>query len=424
MRNILTTIVILAFVAQAAMADLTITVPDILVSDDEIGGSFEVYVTTDESNMIASHQTRLTIGPASSGITFDSIQATTDHPYVFPSSTLLGSISAGGSVLDVGDLWTGAAQSLGDGDGLFKVNYSITPGSPPYPVFDLTVSTNPAYTTLLDGGFNPLSHTVDNGEIQLQQNGPHRLQIKLNQTVGTEGVWVTETSTLVVSYGEIGATTGRSDTGVNGDVPIGWGTDKFNATAEGDFGIYTRGTPFGSGDDMLVQDARPLHDESNVLIETYTNQVFERPDGWVPGVTWNEGGVLEFEVLSNDKTFFDDFEIAKREPGRFLVSPWAPAGTDLKDLADWFDGKGTLEFGRVGCDWLGDREVDWLVGPFAAFDLIPPDGSPWPDGNAPLSIEPGTIAVAHEPTPEPSSIILLAAGLGVLSRRRKRRASR
>ena len=142
-------------------------------------------------------------------------------------------------------------------------------------------------------------------------------------------------------------------------------------------------------------------------------------------MTWNEGGVLEFEVLSNDKTFFDDFEIVQREPGRFLASPWTPGGTALKDLADWFEGEGTLSFGRVGCDWLGESEVDWLVGPFAAFDLIPPDGAAWPDGNAPLNIERGVIAVAHDPTPEPSSVILLAAaGFGVLSRRRKRRAIR
>jgi len=428
MRITLTITVILMLAASPVVAELTITAPNILISDDMTSGSFEVFISTDEANTISSHQTMLTLSPGSSGISFDSVEATTDHPYVFSSSTgnFFGTISPDGSTVNVGDGWLGGGtQSLSDGDGLFKVNYTVTPGVPPYPVFDLIINPDAPQTVLTDDGDNLLGYTVDNGEIQMSTNGPHKLQVTFHPLPGSDGNWATETSTLVITYGEMGSTTGRTDIGVNGDMPIGWGNDKFEATSEGEFGIYTRGGPFGSGDDMLVQDARALTDTSNVLIETYTNQVFAEPGSWIVGETWNEGGVLEFEVLTDNKTFFDDFEIIQKEPGRFLNTSRTPDAIALGDLGDWYEGQGALTFGRVGCDWLGDREVDWLTGPFASFDLIPPGGEPWPGINAPLSIEPGTYAIGHNPTPEPSSLVLLAvAGFGVCSRRRKLRRSR
>jgi hypothetical protein len=427
MRTILTTIVMVLLISMVASADLTITVPDILTSDGITSGSFEVFITTDETHTIANHQTRFTLSPINSGISFDSVEETTDHPYVFSSSTgnFFGKITLdeveGKAFIDVGDMWMDAgAQSLTNGDGLFKVNYTITPGLPPYPIFDLTVSTDPTRTILMDDNNNELAFSVDNGEIQMTQEGPHKLQVKFHQLQGSEGNWATETSTLVLTYGEIGATSGRSDTGVIGDVAIGWGDDKFDATSEGEFGVYTRSGPFETGGDMLVQDARTLDDTGNVLIETYTNQVFSKPGAWIPGETWNEGGVLEFEVLSDDKTFFDDFQIVQKEPGRFLGSARTPDAISLKDLADWYEGQGNLNFGRVGCDWLGEREVDWFIGPFASFDLIPPGGTPWPDFGAPLAVELGTSLIAHTPTPEPSSLVLLiVAGFGACAKRRR-----
>ena len=423
MRTILTTIIIVAFISPVAIADLTITVPNTLVTDGGTVGSFEVFITTDETHTISSHQTRLTLNPAGSGINFESFEETTDHPYVFSSSTgnFSGSISEDKATITVGDLWTDpGAPSLNNGDGLFKVNFTIEPGSPPYPVFDVTVSTDPLQTTLADGGYNVLTHSVDNGEIQIDQEGPHRLQVKLRQITGSAGNWANEASTLLLTYGEPDATSGRADFGATGDVATGWGNGKFGATSEGDFGVYTRGAAFGSGDDMLVRDARALNNTDNVLIETYTNKVFTQPTSWIPGETWNEGGVLEFEVLSDDKAFFDNFQIIQIEPGRFLNSPGTPGATLLGDLADWSDGEGTLTFGRVGCDWLGGTEVDWWIGPFAAFDLIPPGGTLWPGTEAPLSVEMGVHMMGHSPTPEPSSLILLAiAGFGVCGRRRK-----
>ncbi|MBT3199030.1 MAG: PEP-CTERM sorting domain-containing protein [Phycisphaerales bacterium] len=427
MRITLTITAILMLASSPVLAELTITAPNILVSDDMTGGSFEVFVSTDETNTISSYMTRLTLDPGSSGISFDSVEPTTDHSYVFPSSTgnFFATISPDGTTIDVGDGWLGAAQSLSDGAGLFKVNYTISPSVPPYPIFDMIISDDPAETMLTDHGNNVLGYTVDNGEIQMGTNGPHKLQVTFRPQQGSEGNWATETSTLVVTYGELGATTGRADIGINGDTSVGWGDSKYLATEAGQFGVYSRGEPFGSGDDMLTQDARALTDTSNVLIETYTNQVFSKPGAWVVGETWNEGGVLEFEVLTDDKTFFDDFEIVQKEPGRFLNTSRTPDAIALGDLADWYEGQGSLAFGRVGCDWFADREVDWLTGPFASFDLIPAGGEPWLGTDAPLSVEPGTYAIAHDPTPEPSSIAIFAvAGFGFCSRRRKLRPSR
>jgi len=428
MRTILTTMIIAAFISQPAFAGLTITAPDILVSDGNTTGSFEVFVTTDETNTISSHQTRLTLDPAGSGISFQSVEETTDHPYVFSSSTgnFFASISEDKATIDVGDGWLGAGvQSLDDGDGLFKVNFTIDSGSPPYPVFDLTVSTDPFQTVLVDDGGGALAYSVDNGEIQIQQEGPHQLQVRLQPLAGSEGNWANEANTLVLTYGESGATSGRADTGPTGDVAIGWGNDKFAASGEGDFGVYTRGAPLGPGDDMLVRDARALNDTGNVLIETYTNQVFTKPSSWVPGETWNEGGILEFEVLSDDKAYFDNFQILQKAPGRFLDSSGTPDAILLGDLADWYDGEGSLTFGRVGCDWLGDTEVDWWIGPFAVFDLIPPDGEFRSGVDGPLSVEMGSYLIGHPPTPEPSSLILLAlAGFAACARRRKFRGGR
>jgi hypothetical protein len=55
---------------------------------------------------------------------------------------------------------------------------------------------------------------------------------------------------------------------------------------------------------------------------------------------------LEFEVLSDDKAFFDNFQIIQKMPGRFLNSPGTPGATLLGDLPDWTDGEGSLTFGR------------------------------------------------------------------------------
>ena len=423
MKTILTTIIIVASISPVALGELTITVPNVLVSDMEETGSFEVFITTDETHTISLHQTRISISPDSSGITFTGVEKTTAHPYVMPDGEwFYGTVSPDGATIDVGDIViAGTPPSLNDGAGLFKVNFDIAPGQPPYPVFDVTISTDPMLTTLVDGDNNELTYSVDNGEIMIERTGPHRLRVDLQGGAG--GNWANETSTLLLTYGEIGASSGRADPGINGDVTTGWGNEKFGApgAAEGDYGVYSRSEPFGSGDDMLVQDARALTDTtSNVLIETYTNNVFTKPTEWVPGETWNEGGTLEFTVESDDKTYFDGFRIVQKKPGRFLED----AGLANALLGDFLDanGHGVLPFDRVGCDWIGGFEIDWLIGSFASFDLIPPEGTAWSDPDAPLMVEMGSHVISHSPTPEPSSFILLAmAGFVACSRRRKPR---
>jgi len=432
MRTILTTIVIVASISSVAFAELIITVPDILVSDTDASGSFEVFVNTDgETPAISGYQTRLLLIPSFSGISIEPtgavVETVVKTPLVPDSeiSYTIGTVDHDNNIntpevrtIDVVGLPT-AVPNLFDEAGLFKVNFDITPGTPPYPIFDVIM--DPAFTILADGVGQPLTHTVDNGDIQIQSTGPHELRIDLDGGAG--GNWANETSTLLLTYGKAGATGGRVDPGVNGDVAIGWGNDKFNATNEGDYGVYSRGAPFGSGDDMLVQDARPLDDTSaNVLIETYTNKVFDAPTGeWVPGVTWNEGGTLEFTVESSDKAYFDNFQILQKEPGRFLDHPDHVTPILLGDFLD-ANGHGSLPFDRVGCQWLSGEEIDWWIGPFASFDLIPPDGTAWPGLEAPLAVEMGSYLIGHPPTPEPSSFMLLAiAGFGACTRRRRLR---
>ena len=416
MKITLTTIVIVASISPVAFAGITITAPNILVSDENLTGSFEVFVDTDgETPAIGVHQTRLTLDPVS-GITFTGAELTVDHTPILPGSTgLIWSTADGGATIDVGDSFAGP-PNLFDGAGLFKVNFDLSPGSPPYPIFNVAVSTNPAETFLLDGAYQPLPHATSDGEIQIEQSGPHMLRVELHGDA--VGNWA-NSRTLLLTYGEEGATSGRTDIGVNGDVTTGWGNDKFAATSVGDFGVYTRGAPFGSGDDMLVRDARPLTDTTaNVLVEAYTNKVLDEPSEWIVGDTWNEGGTLEFTIESSDKTYFDDFQIVQREPGRFLEH--TGAATDLGSILD-ANGHGSFAFDRIGCDWLGDTEIDWWAGPFASFDLIPPDGVALPeDPDAPISVEPGTFVIGHPHTPEPSSLMVLAiAGFGACARRRK-----
>ena len=424
MRTILTTItiVIVAAISPVAFAALEIEVDNIMVSDTEATGSFEVYITTDETHDLSIHQTRINLSPASLGITFTGAEETTTHPYVMPDGEWFHSaVTNGGATIDVGDIViAGTPTSLNDGDGLFKVNFDITPGAPPYPVFDVTISTDPLMTMLVDDADAHLGFSVDDGEIQIERTGPHELKVTLHGGAGGNWSPANETSTLLLTYGKIGATSERNNPGDNGDITTGWGNDKFAATSEGNYGVYTRGEPFGSGDDMLVQDARELTDTANVLIETYTNTVFTEPGVWIPGETWNDGGILEFEVTTPDKTYFHDFRIVQKQPGRFLDG----AGIDTL-LGDYLNlnGEGLLPFGRIGTDWPGDIEIDWLIGPFASFDLIPPDGTPWSSPDAPLAVEMGTYLVGHPPTPEPSSFILLAiAGFGVCTRRRRFRS--
>jgi len=251
----------------------------------------------------------------------------------------------------------------------------------------------------------------------------HVLEVSLQGGAG--GNWANQTSTLVLAYGEIGATSARDDPdGL--DVDTGWGADKFSATSEGDFGIYTRNVPFGPGEDMLVRDARPLDDTANVLIEAYTNKVYPWPDTWIPGETWNEGGMLEFSVTSNDKDFFDDFRIVQKLPGRFLDDEGL-ADTLLGDVLD-ASGQGSLPFDRIGCPWWPDLEADWWIGPFASFDLVPAGGTEWAGpADAPLVVEAGAHAILHTCTPEPSSFVLLviaAAGLGAYAVRSRSRRSK
>jgi len=424
MRTILTaltTIVIVASISPVALADLEITVPDITISEGAETGSFEVFITTDETHTISTYAAQLNLSPGSSGVTFTSVEEPTVHPYIVPSSTgfFYPVISNGGATIDVGDAFESIpAPDLLDGAGLFKVNFAVNYEELTQSTFGLTINTaSPPVTGLSDGGGVNLPYTARNGVLEVESPGPHILEVKLRGVVGGDGNWSpgNETSTLLLTY-ELGATTGRTGPG---DVAIGWGSDKFGATSEGNYGVYTRGGPFGSGDDMLVEDSRPLNDTANVLIETYTNKVFDEPGGWVEGVTWNEGGTLEFTVLSDEKTFFDDFQIVQKEPGRFLDH----AGVDERLGDHLIDGVGTLDFDRIGCDWIGDTEVDWWIGPFAGFVLSPPTPDAWVNPvDEPLSVEMGTFAIGHPHTPEPSSLMLLAiAGFGACAGRRKSR---
>ncbi|MBL7220544.1 MAG: PEP-CTERM sorting domain-containing protein [Phycisphaerae bacterium] len=431
MRIILAAIIIVAFVSLPVFGDLAITVPEITVFDQDLTGSFEVFISTDETHSLFAHQTQINLSPASSGITFTSAEMTAagEHPYVFPGATgMFGwELDNGGTTITVADdifAGPGPAPSLVNGAGLFKVNFDIAPGTPAS-VFDVTINTNPDVTGLIDGGFQPLTHTVTNGNIRVEQlqAGSHRLRVDFRERdAGGDGNWGNGRS-LLLTYGESGATSGRTDPGINGDASTGWGNEKFKATEIRDYGVYTIGTLFGSGDDMLVRDARELGDTSNVLIETYTNKVFEYPGAWVEGVTWNEGGTLEFTVESADKDYFDGFQIVQKEPGRFLVLEPEHTGVDTT-LGVFLDanGEGSLDFDRIGCDWFGGMEVDWWVGPFAGFDLIPSGGAPWSDPDAPIVADMGTIAIMHPHTPEPSSLILLTiVGFGACARRRKLR---
>ena len=438
MRVILTTIVIVAFISPAALAGLEITVPDLLVSDAETTGSFEVFLTTGEAHSISTYQIQLNLPrhPVTDipipGIEFTSVGRTTDHTDLMPTAdNLFGSISADGATIIAGNfVFEGPTPTLFDGAGLFKVNFEIDRqalGAPPYPVFGVTVNTDPLNTALVDGSNSDLAYTVRDGEIHIDRTGPHKLQMTLYEKAGGgDGNWgVNEGTVFTLTYGENGASLARTDPNTSGigDAATGWGNEKFRETEERDHGVYSRGTPFGSGDDMLVRDARPLNDTSNVLIEAYTNQVFDQPGMWVVGETWNEGGRLEFEVISDDKTYFDKFEIVQKEPGRFLEH----AGVDTTLGSFMVNGIGSLDFDRIGCDWLGGTEVDWWIGPFAAFDLIPvlPDdteGDPWSGPDGPISVEAGAFAIGHPHTPEPSSLMLLAlAGFGACAGRRKSR---
>ncbi|MBL7219447.1 MAG: PEP-CTERM sorting domain-containing protein [Phycisphaerae bacterium] len=431
MRTVLTAIVVVVAVSPIALAEITLRVSDTIVSDQDPTGSFEVYLDTslNETPTISGYQTQLILTPGLSGISIGAIGAVEDTVTRTPlvSGSTIGyetfTVGVGDDshiVVDV-DAFLDTTPTLFDEAGLFKVEFDINMGAPPYATFDVAVNTD--NTVITDGAYQPLAHATDNGVIEVVQSGPHELRVTLHEKGGGgDGNWEVEgrtTTTLLLTYGKTGATLGRTDSGDDGDVAAGWGNDKFAATSEGDYGVYTRGAPFGSGDDMLVQDARPLNDtSSNVLIETYTNKVFDEPSGWVNGVTWNEGGTLEFTVLSDDKTYFDDFQIVQKEPGRFL----AHDGVNERLGDHLIDGVGTLDFDRVGCDWIGDTEVDWWIGPFAGFDLIPPGGTALSDIDGPLSVEKGTFAIGHPHTPEPSSLMLLAlAGFGACAGRRKSR---
>jgi hypothetical protein len=419
MKTALIAIVIVASTSPAAYGALTISAPSILVSDVDLTGSFEVFLSTDEVPLLSGYQTQLDLNPTS-GITFTGVEMTSVLTPIFPGSTPFATIDNGGATILVGDSLGGAYPNLFDNAGLFKVNFSINPGSPPYPIFDVGISD----TFLWDDTPSELVHDTSDGEIQIEQSGPHQLRVEFREkTGGSAGNWDDDTTSLLLTYGETGATLDRVDSGLNGDIPVGWGNAKFADTEEGDYGVYSRGTPFGSGDDMLAQDARPLTDTtSNVLIETYTNKIFEKPVEWIVGQTWNEGGSLEFTVESTDKTYFDGFTLVQKEPGRFLDHPGV-VPVLLGDILD-ANGHGVLDFDRFGVDWLPGTEIDWWTGPFASFDLIPTDGVAWVGPEAPLSIESGTFSIGHPPTPEPSTFALLAlalAGLGAFPGRKRLR---
>ena len=92
MRTILTTIVIVVSISPAALAGLTITVPNVLVSDADETGSFEVFIdtTAGETPAISGYQTRLTLRPVP-GISFNAtgaVVATTGHTPLIPSSAI------------------------------------------------------------------------------------------------------------------------------------------------------------------------------------------------------------------------------------------------------------------------------------------------------------------------------------------------
>ena len=224
----------------------------------------------------------------------------------------------------------------------------------------------------------------------------HQMNISFNPL--KDGNYLGASDPLIITYGEIGATSSRND---STDTVVPWYSEKFSQTESGDYGIYTRSEPFGNMTETLTKDSRPEADNSNVLIESFTNNVYERPTEWIPGVTWNEGGKLEITVPNNNP-YFDDFTLTQMDLASFNprdgLAQMTVQDIDLLDGID--DGFGTLEFNRIGWTYTDSAEVDFLIGPHSSFILTPPTGQEWTNVNATTAFEEGTVPIMHPTTPQ------------------------
>lgn len=155
--------------ASSAQAALVIHLPDLSGTPGQTGQTFEVYVTTDASDVVSGWNVGLQLS-AGGTMTITNVQMPTTHTsilgstnfqsrYTVPPLTQPSGYVAGRdeAAANIGNPTTVVNGSV---DGLFKVTYSV-PSNPTQGSVDINIDL--ANTFFFDGQANEIPFTVDAG---------------------------------------------------------------------------------------------------------------------------------------------------------------------------------------------------------------------------------------------------------------------
>lgn len=270
------------------------------------------------------------------------------------------------------------------------------------------------------------------------------MQISLQRSFDGGATWVSGNQSAAITYStNPGYLDPRNANGMvldSNDVQIGW-PHGFSNTVNTQFGVYTRGAPFGGNgtNDRLTTDARPANSVQPVFVELYHNNLVD-PDYSLRTAKSR----LEFQVTTDDKSYFNGFKLRQDEAAYF----WPDSNGTSFQNAPQFDGTlksvldqsghGFLDFSNAALSnlsylWVGDNGngvpdngggdsfLYWNVGQLGAFELLPPGADFYnPDGSSPIYIEEGAYTILDTHMPEPATISLLALGAFPLLRRSRK----
>lgn len=165
---------VLLLVHGTANAERILTVESIAVPYSPIAqvGSLEVYIQQagELPVELIAFQIQVHLAPEAAGVTLTGIDLP-GNPYVFPGSAPIGAVGGDASVVDGGDFLLFDSGFLADGDGFFRINYTIAAGVLPQS-FSLIVDTDPANTFLTDAQFDDVPFSVQNGGITVVPEPP------------------------------------------------------------------------------------------------------------------------------------------------------------------------------------------------------------------------------------------------------------
>ncbi len=164
-----------SLLAQSLPAEIILASQEVEVpfSDAAQSGSLEFYLenTGAEPLDLVAFQLRTELSPANAGIEFTDLENPSTFPYVFDTSSVLGVLSAEGSVVDAGDFLPQDAATIAAAAGLLTVRFEVAGNTSPG-TYQVLFSSDPNDTFFVDSSLADLTFAIRHGSITVDEPIP------------------------------------------------------------------------------------------------------------------------------------------------------------------------------------------------------------------------------------------------------------